>query len=136
MTDRAGFDQNNRNTLIALDNDGSRAIVELYADPLTHRLLVDSTGGSTPSLPTTVINGHQTATGTATALATGALTQGVIFEGLSTNTVSIFVGGPSVTTSTGIELQPGAALSAAVADVSDLYIVCASSSPVITWLGS
>lgn len=87
-------------------------------------------------LPSTLVNNQQTVTGTATALPSGALTVGVIFEALSTNTVSIFVGGSGVTTSTGIELQPGGALSAAVSNTNLLYVICASGSPVITWLGS
>lgn len=43
MTDRSGFDQNNRNTLIALSNGGDRSIVELWADPLTHGLILSAT---------------------------------------------------------------------------------------------
>lgn len=91
-------------------------------------------GGS--SLPAAVVAGQQTVTNTASALPSGPLTQGVIFESLSSNTVAIYVGPSGVTTTTGVELQPGAALSAAVNDLSKLFVVCASSAPVITWLGS
>lgn len=43
----AGIDQNNRNTLTAISSADNSTIVRLYADPTTHRLLVDSTGGGT-----------------------------------------------------------------------------------------
>lgn len=46
MVDRAAFDQNNRNALIAVSNDGQRTPVELWADPITHALLASTVGGS------------------------------------------------------------------------------------------
>ena len=42
----AGIDQNSRQTLTALSSTDGTTIVPLYADPTTHRLLVDSSGGS------------------------------------------------------------------------------------------
>ena len=41
----AGIDQNSRATLTALSSVGDGSIVTLYANPVTHRLLVDYTGG-------------------------------------------------------------------------------------------
>jgi len=40
------MDQNSRNTLIALSSVDGVSIVALYADPVTHRLLVDTAGGA------------------------------------------------------------------------------------------
>lgn len=89
-----------------------------------------------PTLPTALVNNQQTVTTSAVALPAGALTEGVILESLSTNTASIFVGGVGVTTSTGIELLPGGMLGVAISDTGTIYVICASASPVITWLGS
>lgn len=89
-----------------------------------------------PTLPSALVNGRQTVTTSAVALPSGALTQGVILESLSTNTASIFIGGVGVTTSTGIELQPGGMVGVAVSNVNSIYVICASTSPVITYLGS
>lgn len=50
MVDRAQFDQNNRNAIFAVSNDGQRTPVELWADPTTHELLTkDGGGGGTTS---------------------------------------------------------------------------------------
>lgn len=45
----AYVDSNNRNTLTAVASDGSREIVELYADKYSHRLLVQ---GAVPNMTT------------------------------------------------------------------------------------
>lgn len=102
----------------------------------TNGYLLTTVSVGPPTLPTALVNNQQTVTTSAVALTSGALTEGVILESLSTNTVSIFVGGAGVTTSTGIELQPGASLGVAIDDVSKIYVRCASGSPVVTWLGS
>ena len=41
---RAGFDSNNIHTLIGLSSDGSRTPIELYANPSTNALLVQTSG--------------------------------------------------------------------------------------------
>lgn len=108
-----------------------------YLKSTSGRLLVLATVSVGPAeLPTTLVNGQQTVTTSPVALPLGVLTQGVILESLSTNTVSIFVGGAGVTTGTGIELLPGGMLGVAIADTSDIYVICGSTSPIITWLGS
>jgi hypothetical protein len=104
-------------------------------DPATGAQLVTAVA-SAAELPSTIQNGQQTVTTSAVALPTGALTQGVILESLSTNTVSIFIGASGVTTSTGIELLPGASTSVAVNNTNLIYVICASTSPVISWIGS
>lgn len=60
----AELDQNGRNSLIAVSNVDGETIVRLWADPITHRLLVDSnaTLGATwyNETPTGSINGINT----------------------------------------------------------------------------
>lgn len=91
---------------------------------------------SPAELPGVVVSGQQTVTGTAQPLPATALTQGVILTAISTNLVSIFVGGPGVTPTTGDELTPGSKDGVAVNDTSDIFIVCVSGSPVVSWIGS
>jgi hypothetical protein len=114
--------------------DGVTPVV-LEADPTTHALVIEATFAAI-ALPSTIRNNQQTVTTSAVALPSGALTQGVILEALSTNTISIFVGGVGVTTSTGTELQPGASTSVAVNNTNVIFVICATGSPVITWIGS
>ncbi len=123
---------NNESILFAQDTGTGLAVPVLST---AGELLVDATL-SAPSLPSAAVNGQQTATTSAVALPSGVLTQGVVLEALSTNTVSIFVGTTGVTTGTGYELQPGAAVGIAVGNTNEIYIRCASSTPVVTWIGS
>lgn len=52
----AYLDENSRPTLTALSSDGDGSIVDLWADPTTHALLVDATGGGgTPGSPDTSV---------------------------------------------------------------------------------
>lgn len=130
-------DQNRVPVLAGVSTTDQITPVLLEVDPATGRLLVNAivTIGPT-TLPTALVNGQQTVTTSAVALPSGALTEGVIVEALSTNTLSVFVGGTGVTTSTGYELQPGASVGIAVDNASRIYVRCASGSPVVTWVGS
>lgn len=57
----AGLDQNSRPSLTAVSNVDGETIVRLWADPVTHRLLVDAAGGGLTELPATgTINGVNT----------------------------------------------------------------------------
>jgi hypothetical protein len=54
----AKLDENSRPTLTALSSAGDGSIVDLYADPVLHRLLVETpvlTGSGAPSSTPTVI---------------------------------------------------------------------------------
>lgn len=109
--------------------------IPVAVDPATGALIVEiSSGGAT--LPATVVAGQKAVTGTAAALPSGALVNGVIVTGLSTNTISVFIGPAGVTTSTGAEIQSGAALSAAVSNLDGLYVVASTTGATVTWLGS
>jgi hypothetical protein len=66
---------------------------------------------------------------TATPLGTGtggAANAGLMVQAPSTNTASIFVGDSSVTTSTGIELEPGKGITLPLQDESAVYGIVAS----------
>lgn len=88
--------------------------------------------------------GAATATTSAAALVTGDNTGGpskrraqglgVLIKAMSTNSVSVFVGGSDVTTSTGIELAAGASVTIEVDDPSKIYIICASSTPEVRFM--
>jgi|SRR5882762_7233099 len=129
------FGPNRVPLLSGLSSVDNATAVPIAVDPVTGAILTETV--VTPAeLPVALINNQQTATTSAVALPAGVLDVGVILGGLSTNTVSIFVGGAGVTTATGIELQPGASVSAAINNTNKIYIICASGSPVVTWLGS
>ena len=133
-TEKQPFGVNHAPLLTGLALDGSGA-VPVAVDPATGGLVVSATI-SPGSLPATLVNGQQTVTTSAVALPSGALTQGVVLEALSTNTVSIFVGATGVTTSTGYELQPGASIGIAVDNTNRIFVRCTSTSPVVSWIGS
>lgn len=128
------FGPNRAPLLSGLASDGSGVAVPVAVDPATGRILTSST--TSGGLPTALVNNQQTVTNSAVALPSGALTQGVVLESLSTNTVSIFIGGSGVTTSTGVELAPGGMFGVAVSNTNKIFVICASGSPVLTWLGS
>jgi len=143
MSNRSGTtysaptDANRRPVMMAVSAADSVTPLPLEIDPNTGALLVGATVTvAAADLPTVVVSGQQTVTTSAAAMPTGARTQCVLLEALSTNTVSIFVGPATVTTSTGIEIQPGGLLSVPISDTSKLYVICASGSPVITYLGA
>jgi hypothetical protein len=123
---------NNEGVLSAISTVTGKAE---YLNSTSGALDVDVTI-NTPPLPTTPVYGQQAVTATAAALPSGALKNGVIVTGLSTNSISVFIGDASVTTSNGAEIQPGAALSAAVADTSDLYVIASTTGASVSWLGS
>lgn len=53
---------------------------------------------------------------------------GVIVKALSTNTVSVYLGGSGVTTSNGLELAPGQSMTIPVTDPALIYCIAGSSS--------
>ena len=99
-------------------------------------------GGSLPVIatpatpPASPLFGHQTSSGTAVSIGSGALVNGVIIQALATNVGKVYIGGSAVTTGTGFELQAGQATSAAVANLSALYVIAASSGDGICYIGS
>ncbi|MBL0320489.1 MAG: hypothetical protein IPP74_14535 [Alphaproteobacteria bacterium] len=78
----APIDQNTRQGLIAVSNADGTTIVPLYADPTTHRLLVDfaSAGGTVTSVSVVTANGF--AGSVATATTTPAITLSTTVTGI------------------------------------------------------
>lgn len=80
----AGLDQNSRNTLIALSAIDGTTVVTLWADPVTHRLLVDFPGGSGSGTVTSVsvVTTNGLAGSVATATTTPAITLRTTITGI------------------------------------------------------
>lgn len=81
------------------------------------------------------IVGQTTASTTAVRLYGGTIpvTNGIFVQALSTNTVSVFVGGSDVKTTTGYELQAGQCIPFTVDDIRDLFVISVSGSPAVCW---
>jgi hypothetical protein len=127
-------DANRVPTLLGVSTADGITPVPVEVNPSTGQLQVNTGAGG--GLPTAVVYGQKAVTATAAVLPTAALTEGVIITGLSTNTISVFIGDASVTTATGVELQPGAALSAAISNLNKLYVIASTTGATVTWLGS
>lgn len=78
----AGIDSNGRQTLTALSSTGDGSIVTLYANPTTHRLLVDLAGGSGTVTTVSVVSANGFAGTVATATSTPAITLTTTVTGL------------------------------------------------------
>lgn len=90
-------------------------------------------------LPTAMLNGEKTSTGTAVAIGTGALTAGVLITGKPENVGIVYVGNSSVTTSganRGFPLLPYQTTSAAIANLNEIYVIAATSGDGVDYLGS
>jgi len=83
-----------------------------------------------------IVAGVQTCTATATALPGGALTSGIVLTADSSNTATIYVGGPNVTTATGYPLVAGQSISYGSTGLSLIYLICAASGPVLHFTGN
>jgi hypothetical protein len=94
----------------------------------------DVTVGFSPAA--TILSGQQAVTASAVALASNALARGLCVEALSTNTISVFAGPSGVTTSTGIEITPGASYCPAVANSNAIFVIASSTGASITWSGN
>lgn len=70
----AKMDGNSRQTLIALSSANDGTIVQLWADPTTHRLLVDSASGTGTVTSVSVVSANGFAGSVATATTTPAIT--------------------------------------------------------------
>lgn len=95
---------------------------------------ITSFGGG--SVPSSFKSGQASVGTSAAALTSNVLTVGVIIQALSTNSVSVFIGGASVTTSNGFELQPGQATSIAVTNTNTIYAISGSASQGLCFVGS
>lgn len=78
----AKLDQNSRPSLTAVSNVDSNVIVPLYADPTTHRLLVDLAGGTGTVTSVSVVSANGFAGSVATATSTPAITLSTTISGI------------------------------------------------------
>jgi len=83
-----------------------------------------------------VVSGQQTATTTATALASHALNDSVTLSAPSTNAAIVYVGTAGVTGSTGFALNAGQSINLTIPNTNLLYIIAPTGSPVVTYLGA
>jgi len=88
--------------------------------------------GVTP--PTNFAFGQQTITTTAASLPSSVLVNGVVLT--NGGTAIMYIGGSSVTSSTGYALAIGASVGLAVANLSSVYIIGTASSGNISYIGS
>ena len=74
-----------------------------------------------------------TATASAVALSAAACVQ-VVVKALDSNTTNVRVGDALITTSRGYPLTPGESVTLGVSDVSKVYVIAESGSPVVAVL--
>ena len=91
-------------------------------------------GTPTPAAP---ITGQAAVTTSAVSLGAQALLNGVVVKALTTNGAAVYIGAAGVTVANGYPLQPGEAISFAVANLSSLYIIsAASTTDKVAWAGN
>lgn len=83
-----------------------------------------------------IVSTQQTCSLTAIPLPAGAYQTGVVVQALTTNTGTVYVGGPGVTTSTGYPLVAGQAISYAAANSANIYIICTVASDAVSATGN
>ncbi len=121
------------NTPIVFARDSSSGLAT-YVTATGNKL--DTTASvAAPTQPSAFVNGQTTTTGSAVQFAANTLTVGVIVQALSTNAASIYIGGATVSSSNGMELQPGQATSVAVSNTNTLYIT-GTNGDKACWIGS
>jgi hypothetical protein len=76
--------------------------------------------------------GQTAVTATAAALGSNSTKQ-VCIEALSTNSISVFIGGSGVTTSTGFELKAGAGKCMPLTNTNQIYVVASTTGATVTW---
>jgi len=86
------------------------------------------------SSPSGFTAGQQAVTASAAALPSASLTTGIVLTNGSSATV--YIGGSSVTSSTGYALSSGASIGLVVAQLSSVYIIGTASSGNLSYIGS
>ena len=81
-----------------------------------------------------VTSGQQAVTGTA-ALITGTSYGNICIKALAGNSINVYLGGPGVTTSTGMELAAGNSY-CSPSNQSEFYIVASTTGASISWITS
>lgn len=138
MADIASRDQNRNVTLQAVSSTDFISTVNLWADPITHALLVAISGSITivEASPTTVLNGKTTVTtaGTRVVLASSTTIKSVTVKALSTNTGLIYVGNSTVSSSNGFQLSAGDSISMDIANLNTVNIDSSVNGEGVTYI--
>jgi len=121
------LDENSRASLLGASNADGLTPVVIWADPDTHRLLVNMTGSMGHDI-TGIADGRQTVTtaGTRVALASSTTCKKVHIQALGDNTDAVVVGGSTVVaaagTRRGIALLPFNSLTLECDNLADIYL--------------
>lgn len=129
----AKFITNNGREVLSIKDQISGNVFQLLGVSSTGSLNI--TGTTTASTASAVINvGQQTVSTSAVQISSTSTvpTNGILIGALSTNNVSIFIGGSGVTTSNGAEITPGSSLPF-TCNLNTLYIISASSTTDKIW---
>lgn len=121
MAENAKIDQNFKGVLLGTsDNDATPK--RILAGDTTGRLLVDATTVTTP--PSSMGNGSKnvSSSGNAVALASATVIAKVIIRAKSGNAGKIFVGGSTVSSTSGIYLLPTESQEIEIDDLAEVYI--------------
>lgn len=123
-------------TLPVQDSAAESSLSTIATNTGSSATSANQTNGSqrTGSSSAAVNVGQQTVNTTAvqTSITSTVPTNGILIGALSTNSASIFIGGSSVTTSTGAELTPGSSLPF-TCNLNTLYIISAASTSDKIW---
>ncbi len=134
---RGRRDENRIVAIIVESSDGAGTIIPLVADPITSRLLTNTTitGNISIAPLTTIYNGSKTVpTGTAQAIASTQAISSVTVKSLSTNTVAVYIGASGCTTANGFELLAGESISMDIDDLADVFCISGSVSQVVRYI--
>lgn len=98
---------------------------------------VISDTGSVATIPGngTVLSGQQAVTASAAALATNT-SKNICVEALVGNTINVYLGASGVTTSTGLELPPGAASCWPVTNTNLVYVIASTTGASVSWFAT
>ena len=102
----------------------------VIASDQTLSVAVSNVGGAA------VFSGQQTCTTSAAALPSQVVTQGIRLVALGSNTGTVFIGGSSVSPSTGVPLYPGAFYDFRTSNANLIYIVGSDNTQVVAYVGS
>jgi hypothetical protein len=81
----------------------------------------------------TILTGQQAVTASAVAL-TGPGAGTICIKALAANAINVYLGGPGVTTSTGMEMAAGNAYCGPTAHANNFYVVAATTGASVSWI--
>lgn len=121
-------------SVLAKSNASDNADVIVWADPTTHRMLVDANASIAGN--GTIGDGSKdvTTAGSRVALASSTSCKKVHIQAKIANTGSIYVGGSTIATGRGVELLPLATITLTISDLSLVYIDASVSGEGITFI--